>query len=69
MKDFESTNDYYSRVDKVVNNLRAYRDTISEKKASEKILVTCTEIYDPIIVTVEEYKYTNKLITIELMDI
>ena len=61
MKDSETAKDYYSRIDEIVNQLRAYGDDIPEKKVVGKILITCTEKYDPIIAIVEESKDIDKL--------
>ena len=42
MKDFEIAKDYYSRVDEIVDQLRAYGDDIPKNKVVEKFLITFT---------------------------
>ncbi|KAK6145936.1 hypothetical protein DH2020_019805 [Rehmannia glutinosa] len=62
MLDSETAKDYYSRVNEVVNQLRAYGENFPESKIVSKILITCTEKYDPIIAAIEESKDIEKLI-------
>ena len=45
---------YYSRLKKIVNQLGAYGENISETRVVEKILISLTEKYDPIVTTIEE---------------
>lgn len=67
MKDNEIAKDYYSRVKKVVNQLRAYRENIYKKKVVEKILICCTEKYDALITITKEFKDIEKLSATKLM--
>ncbi|KAK4837649.1 hypothetical protein QYF36_007280 [Acer negundo] len=67
MKDFETAENYYARIKDIINQMKAYGETISNKKSGEKILVSVTGIYDPIITAIEESKDITKLSVIELM--
>ncbi|XP_022843422.1 uncharacterized protein LOC111366977 [Olea europaea var. sylvestris] len=67
MKESETAKDYYSRIDEIVNQLKSYGDDVPEKKVVGKILITCTEKYDPIIAAIEESKDINELTAAELM--
>ncbi|TXG63524.1 hypothetical protein EZV62_010518 [Acer yangbiense] len=67
MKDSETTKNYYARIKEIVNQMRAYGETISDKKVVEKILVNVTGKYDPIITAIEESKDITKLSVIEIM--
>lgn len=67
MKDSETAKDYYLRTDEIVNHLRSYGDDIPQKKVVGKILITCSEKYDPIIVAIEESKDIDKLTAAQLM--
>ncbi|XP_022853494.1 uncharacterized protein LOC111374962 [Olea europaea var. sylvestris] len=67
MKDSEIAKDYYSKIDKIVNQIKSYEDDVPQKKVVGKILITCTEKYDPIIAAIDESKDIDKLTAGELM--
>ncbi|TXG53497.1 hypothetical protein EZV62_022666 [Acer yangbiense] len=67
MKDSETAKNYYARIKEIVNQMKAYGETISDKKVVEKILVSVTGKYDPIIMAIEESKDITKLSVTELM--
>ena len=67
MKDSETAKNYYARIKEIVNQMSAYGETISDKKVVEKILVSVTGKYDPIITAIEESKDITKLSVTELM--
>ncbi|XP_022874162.1 uncharacterized protein LOC111392986 [Olea europaea var. sylvestris] len=67
MKYFETTKDYYSRLNEIVKQLITYGEDVPQKKVVENFLITCTEKYDPIIATIEDSKDIDKLTAAELM--
>ncbi|XP_043700170.1 uncharacterized protein LOC122650864 [Telopea speciosissima] len=67
MKDSETAKDYYSRVKEIVNQMRAYCEDITDKKVIEKILISLTDKYDPIVTAIEESKDISTLSVTELM--
>ncbi|KAK4408463.1 hypothetical protein Sango_0427300 [Sesamum angolense] len=66
MKDSETIDEYYTKVRELVNQLKAYGEDIPEKRVVEKLLISVTEKYDPIITTIEETKDITTL-TVELV--
>ncbi|KAL0387090.1 UNVERIFIED_CONTAM: Retrovirus-related Pol polyprotein from transposon RE1 [Sesamum radiatum] len=56
MKDSETIDEYYTKVRELVNQLKAYGEDIPEKRVVEKLLISVTEKYDPIVTTIEETK-------------
>lgn len=67
MKDSEIVKDYYSRLKEIVNQLRAYGENISETRVVEKILISLTEKYDPIVTAIENSKDMTTLSVTELI--
>ncbi|TXG56303.1 hypothetical protein EZV62_017616 [Acer yangbiense] len=59
--------EFHGSEKEIVNQMRAYGGTISDKKVVEKILVSVTGKYDPIIIAIEESKDITKLSVTELM--
>ena len=66
MKDGESVTGYFSRMLLTSNNMRNYREDVTEVKIMEKILRTLTEKFNYIVCSIEESKDTNKLTVDEL---
>ncbi|KAL0375438.1 UNVERIFIED_CONTAM: Retrovirus-related Pol polyprotein from transposon TNT 1-94 [Sesamum radiatum] len=67
MKDSETIDEYYTKVRELVNQLKAYGEDIPEKKVVEKLLISVTEKYDPIVTTIEETKDITTLTVTELV--
>ncbi|KAK4386398.1 putative disease resistance protein [Sesamum angolense] len=67
MKDSETIDEYYSKVRELVNQLKAYGEDIPEKRVVEKLLISVTEKYDPIVTTIEETKDITTLTVTELV--
>ncbi|KAK4386674.1 Retrovirus-related Pol polyprotein from transposon TNT 1-94 [Sesamum angolense] len=67
MKDSERIDEYYTKVHELVNQLKAYGEDIPEKRVVEKLLISVTEKYDPIVTTIEETKDITTLTVTELV--
>ncbi|KAK4380842.1 Retrovirus-related Pol polyprotein from transposon RE1 [Sesamum angolense] len=67
MKDSETIDEYYTKVRELVNQLKAYGEDIPEKMVVEKLLISVTENYDPIVTTIEETKDITTLTVTELV--
>ncbi|XP_026455891.1 uncharacterized protein LOC113356871 [Papaver somniferum] len=67
MKDSETSKYYYSRVKEIVNQMKSYGENIGDKKLVEKILISLTDKYDPIVTAIEESKDIANLSATELM--
>ncbi|KAL0318303.1 UNVERIFIED_CONTAM: hypothetical protein Sangu_1986500 [Sesamum angustifolium] len=66
-KDSETIDEYYTKVRELVNQLKAYGEDIPEKRVVEKLLISVTEKYDPIVTTIEETKDITTLTVTELV--
>ncbi|KAK4388427.1 hypothetical protein Sango_2449300 [Sesamum angolense] len=67
MKDSETIDEYYTKVRELVNQLKAYGEDIPEKMVVEKLLISVTEKYDPIVTTIEETKDITTLTVTKLV--
>ncbi|KAK4381808.1 Retrovirus-related Pol polyprotein from transposon TNT 1-94 [Sesamum angolense] len=67
MKDSETIDQYYTKVRELLNQLKAYGEDIPEKRVVEKLLISVTEKYDPIVTTIEETKDITTLTVTELV--
>ncbi|KAL0397757.1 UNVERIFIED_CONTAM: hypothetical protein Scaly_0224100 [Sesamum calycinum] len=67
MKDSETIDEYYTKVRELVNQLKAYGRNIPEKRVVEKLLISVTEKYDPVVTTIEETKDITTLTVTELV--
>lgn len=67
MKDSETTKNFYSRVKDIVNQMSIYGEVFADKKLVEKILISLSEKYDPIVTAIEESKDIKTLSVTELM--
>ncbi|KAL0290735.1 UNVERIFIED_CONTAM: hypothetical protein Sangu_2560600 [Sesamum angustifolium] len=67
MKDSETIDEYYTKVRELVNQLKAYGEDLPEKRVVEKLLISVTEKYDPIVTTIEETKDITTLTVTELV--
>lgn len=56
MKGNESIQDFFSRVSGIVNQMRAFGETISDQKIVEKILRSLQNKFDHVVTTIEESK-------------
>ncbi|KAL0283628.1 UNVERIFIED_CONTAM: hypothetical protein Sangu_2877900 [Sesamum angustifolium] len=63
MKDSETIDEYYTKVRELVNQLKPYGEDIPEKRVVEKLLISVTEKYDPIVTTIEETKDIPQTVT------
>ena len=67
MKESETSKTYYSKIKELVNQMRAYGEEIPDKRIVEKILITVTDKFDPIVTTIESTKDLSTLSVTELM--
>ncbi|KAK4404462.1 hypothetical protein Sango_0814800 [Sesamum angolense] len=67
MKDSETIDEYYTKVRELVNQLKSYGEDIPEKRVVEKLLISVTDKYDPIVTTIEETKDITTLTVTELV--
>ena len=67
MKESETIKDYYSRIKEIVSQMRAYGETILDKKIVEKILISIPQKYDAITTTIEQTKDLTTLPVTQLM--
>ncbi|XP_050889637.1 uncharacterized protein LOC127094920 [Lathyrus oleraceus] len=56
MKENESLNEYFNRLSELVNQMKSHGDTIDDRRIVDKILISLTEKFDPIVVVIEETK-------------
>jgi len=56
MKESETIKGYYSRIKEIINQMRAYGETILDKKIVEKILISILQKYDAIATAIEQTK-------------
>nr|XP_016462301.1 PREDICTED: uncharacterized protein LOC107785493 [Nicotiana tabacum] len=56
MKTTEKVVDFSTRAQTIVNQLRAYREEVKEQQVVEKILRSLPEIFDPVMIAIEESK-------------
>lgn len=68
MKEFETVQDYYSNVKEIINQMRAFRKDILDKKIVEKILITMSLKFDLIVIMIEEIKDLSTLSVTKLVD-
>ncbi|KAG6529457.1 hypothetical protein ZIOFF_011655 [Zingiber officinale] len=66
MKENESIKDFSSRVAEIVNQIKGYGDTISEKKVVERILRSLPQKFEHIVAVIEETKDKSQLSRYEL---
>ena len=66
MRHSETIKDYYTRINEVVTQMRAYGETLTDKRVVEKILIKLLEKYDSIVTTIEE---TKDLTTLSVTDL
>ncbi|CAL8108654.1 unnamed protein product [Prunus armeniaca] len=67
MKDSETSQGYYARVKEIINQLRAYGENINDSRIVEKILISLTDKYDPLVTAIEHTKDITSLSVAELM--
>ena len=56
MKDTESVDSFYTRVVVLINQLKSHGETIADQKVFEKILRSFLQIFESLVVTLEENK-------------
>ena len=66
MKKEESITDYFARVMIISNKMRSNEEDMPDKKIVEKILLTLTEKFTYVVVSIEESKDTDNVSIDEL---
>jgi predicted amidophosphoribosyltransferase len=56
MKENESLNEYFNRLTDLVNQMKSHGDTIEDRRIVDKILISLTEKFDPMVAVIEETK-------------
>jgi len=56
MKGNQSLNDYFNRLSELVNQMKSHGDTIDDRIIVDKILISLTEKFDPMVVVIKEIK-------------
>ncbi|XP_057779602.1 uncharacterized protein LOC130998187 [Salvia miltiorrhiza] len=67
MKDSEAAKDYFSRIMEIINQMRSYGENVSDERIIQKVLISLTEKYDPVVAAIEESKDLSKMPVAELM--
>ncbi|XP_030516486.1 uncharacterized protein LOC115729991 [Rhodamnia argentea] len=67
MKVNETVQEYCGKLKELVNQMRAYGDGITDQRVVEKILVSLTQKYNPIVTTIEATKDLSTLSISELI--
>lgn len=67
MKDSEGTQDFYSRVTDIVNQIKGCRDTIEDKKVNEKVLRCLPPKFDHAAAAIEESRDLSKMTFSDLL--
>ena len=67
MKENESVQTFFSRVAGIVNQIRSYGDTLTDKRIVEKVLRSLPPKFEHIVAAIEESKDLSKLTRHELM--
>jgi transposase InsO family protein len=56
MKENESLNEYFNRLSELVNQMKSHGDTIEDRRIVDKILISLTARFDPMVAVIEETK-------------
>ena len=56
MKENESLNEYYNRLSELVNQMKSHGDTIDDCRVVDKILISLTKKFDPMVAIIGETK-------------
>ncbi|XP_050909881.1 uncharacterized protein LOC127123725 [Lathyrus oleraceus] len=56
MKENESLNEYFNRLSELVNQMKSHGDIIDDRIIVDKILISLTEKFDPMMIVIEETK-------------
>lgn len=56
MKENESLNEYFNRLSELVNQIKSHGDTIDDRRIVDKILISLTKEFDPMVAVIEETK-------------
>ena len=67
MMDREMLKDYFSRIMEVVNQMKTYGESIPNQRIDEKILISLSEKYNPIVAVIENMNDLTTLSVEELM--
>lgn len=67
MKDFENAMEYSSKIIELVNQMRPYREDITEQRIVQKLLISLNGKYDHVVATIKESKNLSILTITELM--
>ena len=67
MKENESLNEYFNRLSELVNQMKSHGDIIDDRRIVDKILISLTEKFDPMVVVIEETKDLSNMTVQGLM--
>ena len=67
MSDSESVQDYYTKITKIVNEMKTFGEQISDSRIVEKVLVSLPQKFDSMVSIIEETKDITSLSVQELM--
>ncbi|XP_045817143.1 uncharacterized protein LOC123910135 [Trifolium pratense] len=56
MKENESLNEYFNGLSELVNQMKSHGDKIDDRRIVDKILISLTEKFDPMVTVIEETK-------------
>ena len=66
MEDNESITDFFTRVTKLVNQIKIYGEVLTSRSVVSKIFRSLAPKFDHVVVAIEESKYLSKLTKEEL---
>lgn len=61
MKENENLNEYFNRLSELVNQMKSHGDTIEDRRIVDKILISLTARFDPMVGVIEETKDLSTL--------
>jgi hypothetical protein len=67
MKENESVKEYSTRFLELVNQMKSYGEDMTDRRIVEKILISLSEKFDPMVAVIEETKYLSSLGVQELL--
>jgi hypothetical protein len=67
MKDNELVKDFFSRMTKIINQIKSCEDNVSNKRVAEKILKSLPQKFEHTVAFIEETKDLSRLSIHELM--
>ena len=67
MKENESLNEYFNRLSELVNQMKSRGDIMDDHRIVDKILISLTEKFDPMVAVIEETKDLSNMTVQGLM--